>query len=249
MLRQWILTHNRSDEESYRNLKLFIGILGMALPVVLVVGGLFYPGHTVQHSISHYYHTPLRDVLVGILASASILFMSYAGYGIIDDVLTWVIGVAGVGVILFPCPTFPEAPSALVGVFQLPQAVSGPIHFGFAGGFFFFLAINSIFVFTVSDRDRPGPEKRARNLVYIICGAVILACLAALLVLWLAADSFFGNSSIALVLEAVMLLAFGFAWLVKADVGLFGDPARAVRAAASPVRGAAQKRPRGARRR
>ncbi len=248
MLRSWILKHNRSDEESYRNLKLFIGILGMALPVILVVGGLFYPGHTVQHSISNYYHTPLRDVLVGILAAASILFMSYAGYGIIDDILTWIIGVAGIGVILFPCPTFPEVPKAAVGVFQLPQAVSGPIHFGFAGAFFFFLAINSIFIFTVSDRDKPGPEKRARNLIYVICGAVILACLVVLLVVWLAAGKFFGNSAFALVLEAVMLLAFGFAWLVKADIGLFGDQARPARATARPVGRVARKRASGMRR-
>jgi len=48
--------------ENVTGSKLFIGILGMALPVILVVGGLFYAGHTVQHSVSHYYHTDLRDV-------------------------------------------------------------------------------------------------------------------------------------------------------------------------------------------
>jgi hypothetical protein len=234
MLREWIRTCNRADAASYRNLKLFIGVLGMALPVILVAGGLIYSGHTVQHSISHYYHTDLRDVMVGVLASASILFMSYAGYGIVDDILTWVVGVAGVGVILFPCPTYPEMPNAAVGVFRLAQSVSGPIHFSFAGAFFFFLALNSLFVFTMSDRDwsSMGPAKRARNLVYIICGAVILACLATLLVLWLAASRFFGSSSIALVFEALMLLAFGFAWLVKADIGLWRDPASAPQAAA-----------------
>ena len=119
MFGEWVLSHNRSNVTSYRNLKLFIGILGMALPVILVVGGLFYPGHTVQHSVSHYYHTDLRDVLVGTLASALILFMTYAGYGIIDDILTWAVGLAGIGVILFPCPTFPEMPRAAVGIFRL----------------------------------------------------------------------------------------------------------------------------------
>ncbi len=81
MFGEWVLSHNRSNVTSYRNLKLFIGILGMALPVILVVGGLFYPGHTVQHSVSHYYHTDLRDALVGTLASASILFMTTPGMG------------------------------------------------------------------------------------------------------------------------------------------------------------------------
>ncbi|HEY9595654.1 MAG TPA: DUF998 domain-containing protein [Spirochaetia bacterium] len=223
MFAKWVLSHNRSNAASYRNLKLFIGILGMALPLILVVGGLLYPAHTIQHSVSHYYHTDLRDVLVGTLASASILFMTYAGYGIIDDILTWAVGIAGIGVIVFPCPTFPEMPQAPVGIFRLPQQLSGPIHFGCAGAFFLLLAINSIFLFTLSDKRSVGDAKRNRNIVYIVCGAVILACLAALLVLSLAAKDFFGNSSVALVFEAVMLLAFGFAWLVKADIGLFRD--------------------------
>jgi hypothetical protein len=223
MFSEWVLSHNRSNVTSYRNLKLFIGILGMALPVILVVGGLFYPGHTVQHSVSHYYHTDLRDILVGILASASILFMTYAGYGIIDDILTWAVGVTGFGVILFPCPTFPEVPHAAIGVFRLAQEVSGPIHFSCAGAFFFLLALNSIFLFTLSDKKVAGDAKRMRNIVYIVCGIVILACLAELLILDLTANEFLGSSSIALVFEAIMLLAFGFAWLVKSDIGLFPD--------------------------
>ena len=223
MFGKWVLSHNRSNAASYKNLRLFIGILGMALPVILVVGGLFYPGHTVQHSVSHYYHTDLRDVLVGTLASASILFMTYSGYGIIDVILTLAIGVAGFGVILFPCPTFPEMPQAVVGVFRLTQEVSGPIHFGCAGAFFLFLALNSIFLFTLSNKKAMGDAKRARNIVYVVCGVAILACLATLLVLDLVANDFFGTSSIALVFEAIMLLAFGFAWLVKSDIGLFPD--------------------------
>jgi hypothetical protein len=229
MLSQWILSHNRPNARSYRNLKLFIGILGMALPVILVLGGLIYPGHTVQHSVSHYYHTDLRDILVGTLASASILFMTYVGYGIVDDILTWAVGVAGVCVILFPCPTFPEMPTEAVGIFRLTQEVSGPIHFSFAGAFFLLLALNSIFLFTLSNQKKMGDAKRARNVVYITCGAVILACLAVLLILSIAATQFFGNSSIALVFEAIMLLAFGFAWLVKSDIGLFRDVAPAAK--------------------
>lgn len=103
--------------------------------------------------------------------------------------------------------------------------MSGPIHFGCAGAFFLFLAINSIFLFTLSDKKVVGDAKRTRNIVYIVCGVVILACLATLLVLDLVANDFFGTSSIALVFEAIMLLAFGFAWLVKSEIGLFPDVA------------------------
>ena len=56
-----------------------------------------------------------------------------------------------------------------------------------------------------------------------MCGAVILGCLATLLILDLVANDFFGSSSIALVFESIMLLWFGFAWLVKSDIGFFPD--------------------------
>ena len=85
------------------------------------------------------------------------------------------------------------------------------------------MALNSIFLFTLSDKKAVGDAKRVRNIVYIVCGAAILACLATLLILSLVANDFFGSSSIALVFEAIMLLAFGFAWLVKSDIGLFPD--------------------------
>jgi uncharacterized membrane protein len=114
-------------------------------------------------------------------------------------------------------------PKAAIGIFQLAQEVSGPIHFGCAGAFFVLLALNSIFLFTLSDKKVVGEAKRDRNIVYVVCGVVILACLAAFLTLYLVAKGFLDGGSMALALEAIMLLAFGFAWLVKSDIGLFRD--------------------------
>jgi hypothetical protein len=226
MFREWILSHNRSEVDSYTNLKLAIGILGMALPLICIFGGLIFAGLAVQNSVSHYYHTNMRDVFVGLLACASILFMTYSGYGIIDNVVTWLIGLAGAGVVIFPCPTYPQMPKALVGILQLTQAASGPVHFGFSGAFFFLLAINSIFLFTLSKKKDVGHEKRLRNGIYVGSGVVILASLATLLILSLVAPNYFENSSIALVFEAVMLFTFGVSWLVKGDFPLFRDKRR-----------------------
>ena len=226
MFREWILSHNRSEVDSYTNLKLAIGILGMALPLICIFGGLIFAGLAVQNSVSHYYHTNMRDVFVGLLACASILFMTYSGYGIIDNVVTWLIGLAGAGVVIFPCPTYPQMPKALVGILQLPQAASAPVHFGFSGAFFFLLAINSIFLFTLSKKKDVGHEKRLRNGIYVGSGVVILASLATLLILSLVAPNYFENSSIALVFEAVMLFTFGVSWLVKGDFPLFRDKRR-----------------------
>ncbi len=223
MLREWILSHNKSDIDSYGNLKRAVGILGILLPLVCIIGGLNFHGQAVQHSVSHYYHTNMRDVLVGLLGCSSILFMTYSGYGIIDNVFTWAIGLAGAGVVIFPCPTYPQEPAAVVGILQLPQSTSGTLHFISAGVFFLLLAINSIFLFTLSDKKVPGEKKRLRNTIYTASGLVIIACLAILLVLYVAAGRFFENSSIALVFESIMLLAFGAAWLVKGDIAPFRD--------------------------
>lgn len=64
-LRDWILRHNRTDVESYRSLKQFIGYVGMLLPIACIAGGLTAVAHTVLGSISAYYHSDMRDVFVG----------------------------------------------------------------------------------------------------------------------------------------------------------------------------------------
>jgi len=205
--RQWILSQNKRNIASYSRLRLVIGTLGILLPFLCVLGGFNSNGQLVQNSISHYYHTNMRDVLVSLLGCVSVLFITYSGYGIIDDVVTWVIGLAGAGVAIFPCPIYPQS-EALVGVFQLTQSTSKTIHFICAGTFFFCLAINSIFLFTLGNNAK-------KNRVYVGSGVVILASLAILLIVRIAAGPFFENSLIALIFETIMLVAFGTSWLVK----------------------------------
>ena len=222
-LRKWLLQHNRSDVESYRRLKRAIGILGMCLPAICVIWG-YFPKHVVQSSVSLYYYTNMRDVLVAILGCAAIFFMTYSGYGIIDNIVTWVIGVAGAGVVVFPCaPCHSQKPPDLVGVLQLAQSRSDEMHLGFASVFFFLLAINSIFLFTLSKNDDPGAKKRLRNAVYKASGGVILVSLVTLGIVYIWAKEFFNSSYIQIVFEFIMLFAFGIAWLVKSGVPYFRD--------------------------
>ena len=222
--RRWIVEHiKKSDIESQKNLKRAIGILGMCLPAICVIGG-YFPEHVVQNSVSLYYYTNMRDVLVAILGCAAIFFMTYSGYGIIDNIVTWVIGVAGAGVVIFPCATYhPKRPPDLVGVLQLAQSRSDKIHLSFASAFFFLLAINSIFLFTLSTNHDPGAKKKLRNTIYKASGGVILVSLVTLGIVYIGANDFFNNSHIQIVFEAIMLFGFGVAWLVKSDVTYFRD--------------------------
>jgi heme A synthase len=211
----------------------------MLLPLACVVGGLVFAGIPVQNSVSHYYHTNMGDALVGLLVCAAIFLMTYAGYSPLDNAITWVTGFAGIGVVVFPCPTYPQIDEARIGILDLPQRISGPIHLGFSTAFFLLLALIAIFLFTLSDKKNPGERKLRRNRIYLWSGIAILASLVTLLVIWLVARGFFESSPIALVFEWVMLLAFGVAWVVKGGFPGLADAPKAARAA--PVAARARK--------
>ena len=57
---------------SYLGLRKAVGIIGTALPFVLAIGNLLFLEHLeIQASISAYYHTHMRNVLVGKIGRAS----------------------------------------------------------------------------------------------------------------------------------------------------------------------------------
>ncbi len=215
--------YKHPDQKHYIYLKRALGIMGLLLPFVLMIGGAGFGGKAIQISVSHYYHTNMQDVLVGLLAAVSIFLITYAGYTPLDFIVTALTGIAGAGVILFPSPSDPIAPLAPVGIFQIPESASGLPHLICAGAFFLLLAVNSLFLFTMTDKKKPGPKKELRNLIYRICGLVMLACLAALLLIVIFAGDFLATTPIGLVFETIMLVAFGFSWLVKGDIPLFRD--------------------------
>lgn len=215
---------------SYITMRRWIGVLGMALPLVCVAGGALFAGTPPQRSISFYYHTNMRDFLVGLLAAVSMFFITYKGYDRRDDFLTGLIGLAGLGLAFFPIRSL-EHPDAPAGLFQIDPAIASGIHIASAGIFFSLLAVNSIFLFTLrGDKNVPlTRNKRLRNAVHRTCGGLILASLAAFSILWLVLGKAAMNQSRwVLALQTVMLLAFGVSWLVKGRT-LFRDkrePAR-----------------------
>lgn len=204
----------------YIILRRIIGVLGIVLPLVCILGGLIFGGLGVQRSISHYYHTNMRDFLVGLLGCVSLFLISYRGYNWIDNLVTWVIGIAGAGIVLFPCPSADPAITRL-GILQLSPGTAGLLHLIATGTFFFLFAINSLFLFTIN-KDQPlTARKKKRNVLYIICGVFILLSLAAVFIFYLAAPQVMEGTSIGLVFETIMLCAFGVSWLVKGETFVF----------------------------
>jgi hypothetical protein len=91
---------------SYRVMRLVVGFLGVALPLVFITGeALFLRGSVhVRGSISAYYHTSMQDVFVGGLCVIGFLLATYmAGeFWTVDFWASLIAGLAVLGVVFFP---------------------------------------------------------------------------------------------------------------------------------------------------
>lgn len=103
-----------------------------------------------------------------VLGSVGILLISYKGYGLLDDIISTVAGVFGIGVCLFPmeCPYYPIA---TVGAFNITSTISNPIHCVCAGIFFGALSFMSFFLFTKTSGEMTK-QKKIKNIIYRVCG-------------------------------------------------------------------------------
>jgi hypothetical protein len=209
--------HTRGEQKfavtSYRDLRIGIGILGIALPWVLLLGVLATSG-SAPGSISSYYYTDVRNVFVGTMWAIGFFLLFYR-YGLADTVLTGLAGGLAILVSLFPTsPVHPTAHQRLIGDF----------HLGFAATFLLMLAVICAFRFTKTDATRaPTARKKVRNKIYYGCGGLIAAgVVAAALFEILTSDAFRNSSHAIFWCESVAVVSFGVAWLVKGET-LFKD--------------------------
>ena len=197
----------------YLRIRNLCGLLGILLPwIALFSAGIKLDKATGWWwSISATYYQ--SDALVGVLVPASIVLMSYIGYERIDNLVTTLTGLFGLGIVLFPCKVGWIPDGSPVGFFQLPIEFSHILHLSFAALFFLFAAINSLFLFT-RHGETMTDRKKVRNTIYRICGWGMIGLEALLVVLGLV----FGTPAwFVMVIEIILLQLFGFAWLVKGE--------------------------------
>lgn len=188
-----------------------IGWIGILLPFVLMFAGHYCCKiDLVQISISHYFHTCMRDLFVGSLCAIALFLFFYQGYGKKDKwgyLDNWTSNIAGscsLGIAFFP-----STGSGLC-------CFSGIIH-GICGGvFFLLLAFDSIFLFTRTDKSFfPGSKKKNRNAIYYLCGIIIFFCVAAMGIFYLFFMKCCADSTLVFWAETIALSAFGISWLIK----------------------------------
>ena len=213
---------------TYRRLRRMIGILGVALPVILVVF-CFIPlfDTDIQPSISHYYYTNLREIFTGTLCGVGLFLICYKGHNnpVLwknDNFLTNVAGIMAFGVAFFP--------TSIENVQDIHSLVRGinwidELHYGCAAVLFLSFSLLAINVFTIGQNVDPSlPKTRLNeNNIYKFCGYSILVFI--IMVPVSARLEIFEYST--LVFEALSLFAFGTAWLIKGralgDKGKIGE--------------------------
>lgn len=213
---------------SYLTLRKAIGILGIALPIVLVAGSVIIDDcRGLLQSISDYYHTNLRNIFTGIMCSVAIFLFTYRGPDKQDAIAGKLGCFFALGLAFFPtvidgatCRLCEDTTIKCQSITSQELWMS-KVHMISALLFFLVLIYFSLFLFTKSGSGKPTPEKVIRNRLYRVCGYTMLVCIILLVVYVLLLSSKYPaleKYNIIFWLETIALTAFGVSWLVKGEL-------------------------------
>src|SRR5262245_55676940 len=91
---------------AYIFLQKLVGGIAVALPPVLIIGGLVLGKQSLESSLSAYYYTPMGDVFVGALCALGVFLLSYQHHATpdyqLDNYLSYGASAAAIGVALVP---------------------------------------------------------------------------------------------------------------------------------------------------
>jgi hypothetical protein len=192
---------------SYMTLRKAVGLLGILLVPVLVLGSfIFDDTNQIRGSVSAYYHTSMRDALVGIVCGISMFLLSYNGYTRKDAFASKLAGLFALGVAFFPTSVTNDKGDIL-----------SKLHYITSGIFFAILAYMSIFLFTKSSGNMT-PEKKLRNRIYRVCGIIMTISVIGIPVTSIPViHDHISFLKPTLILETCALMSFGFSWLTKGE--------------------------------
>lgn len=216
---------------SYKTLRTLVGVLGMFLSTILVIGSAILSNQpAVQRSISHFYHTRMGDVFVGLLTAISLFLFVYKGPEKKDNWLGNFAGILGMIVAFFPTKfdydCINEGICDVVNRAQFNASWTQAFHLVSAGIFLLMLATFSLCLFP---KTHPGvnvvkgTQKFRRNIVYYLSGVIIILCVVTLAVGFAFFKDELKETKLTFILESVALFAFGISWLVKGEQIILKD--------------------------
>ncbi len=214
---------------SYKTLRRLVGILALSISIICILGGLFFGNKNVENSISAYYYTNMGDFLEAVLMGIGAFIIFYYGYSTLDRIINTLAGFFCICISLFPAS---NGITMTVGIFQINSNISNIIHLIVSAIFFALLGFISMFLFTKTNKqivkvigknDTMTNQKKIRNIIYIVCGAIIAICGITIGLLFaFVGETIMNKYYMVLILEIIILTAFGISWLIKGET-LFRD--------------------------
>ena len=205
---------------SYIGVRRAIGISGLVLPILLGPVGYFLFGVEIQDNMSSYYHTPLRDIFVGMMCAIGIFLLCYRGYHWVENWTANIGCVSALGVALFPLDANSDP--------LHQRSIVGYIHTFSGGVFFLTLAFYSLYHFprTSNKADEFEQHPWERNFIYRSSGLLILTSMSVMgFYLFLLSASWkdrLNTYNLLFWMEWLAVWAFAAAWLTKGRT-LLGD--------------------------
>jgi hypothetical protein len=191
--------------ETYFSTRIGIAIVSILFPLILWLVGLKL-GVELQASISSYYHTPMRNVFVGILFAVGAFLYLYKGYSTKEDIALDLAGIFAVCIALLPTLALTELKC---------DTFTAPILHGiFANLFFISIAYVCICGASKSLEKSTIPESRKdfyRKIYWILGISMIVLPLGSALWLYFISET----GTLIFWVEALGVWVFGIYWIVK----------------------------------
>ena len=214
---------------SYYTMRRAVGVTAISLPFVLAIGSVVLslagPAHALPHpllerSISDYYHTPMRNYLVGSLFAIASFLICTRGYDLRDEITGYVAGGLALIVALVPSVNPHHY------VYNPFYDDLGRVHLVAAALMFFVLAYFCLVLFRkTSPHTVLTRRKRHRNSVFLVCGVVMVFCMSVMLSMTVKSiQAKLWPTGVLFWCESLALFAFGTAWLIKGEVFLRDKP-------------------------
>lgn len=202
---------SRPDDLSDNAHRQLIGYIGLVLPFLLIFIALARDGMALWQSlesVSAYYYTGAVAAFVGMLVALALFLFTYRGYANEHHWADrWTANIAAIAALVVAF--FPTRAPTGVAALTWWAPWTGVVHHVAAVVLFLMFAVFALWLFRLSAKNEPQTEgKRVRNAIYIVCGIVILACVAWAGISGLSDRPIFWPESIA-------LIAFSVSWLVK----------------------------------
>jgi hypothetical protein len=198
---------DRSIKGSYFSLRITLTILGFLIPVTLVSSGVMV-GCDIQTSLSAYFHTPVRDLFVGLIFMLAAPLYLYKGFSERENNALNIAALGAVLVALFPTD-FPGTAPCLI---EAERAAVPTLHA--IGAFALFLGAAFVAIFCAPETlHLLPPAKAARyRAAYRTLGAImVLTPVTALAITMFAAV----QPYFVLVVEILGMVTLASFWLIK----------------------------------